>query len=855
MFLSIWVPVILAGCIADTPASRARSLRDRRALIAGAAALAAELVLMYALGRGVGPLRALIGMFRGQTSSQSVSDWCLAVLVCLPAAAGIGCAVRYLMSAVRREKRAWEPVERRKKALLALLALCASVPLLLGLNLARQGEAQLRLQEICREQTVVTAEGERGDASYVILKNNGSLPCETGGMVLASDADDRTFRLPARTIAPGATLRFETAKEQFVDIRKSGGTTVRLLTESGAETDAVLLPEMPDDLAYRRTASGWETCLTDTAVVETANLAAPTFSAPGGFYDEAFSLALSAPEGCEIRYTLDGAVPTPDSARYTGPIRVYDRSAEPNRFRAVQNVQEDYLNKAPIGEKPVDKAFIVRAAAFDADGNRGPVVTETYFVGLADYRGRAVISLIADPEDLFGDNGIYVTGPDYDAWYAEHGQEEDAPDAPLPNYLQHGIAWERPANLELYEDGAAVLNQPVGVRILGNSSRTLPLKRFSVYARKAYGGSRVFDAPVFPGTQTHSMALRTGLDNALSNLLLEGRRVGVLRAIPTVVFVNGEFWYEAFRMEKVSDTFISETYGVAKDDVECIDIGLWAELPASEQSAYRAMLDAVQKQGGTDREQYDAINDIIDIDSFVDFVCANIYLGNTDCGERHNTCVWHTKTNEFTEYGDGRWRWILKDMDLNHGAAKKYNGYTTSAQINTFRDRAGEDEAWPYLLQGNTIWETLKDNAVFRRQFVVTFMDLVNTTFAPGRVEQLLRALDSDLSYDDDFYRVRAGYITRYMEQELGLTGTQETLTITTDTPDAGTVTLNTIKPDLSGGSWSGVYYTDYPVTLTAEPAEGHVFVAWEVNGERLTEPTIEADILRGGSNVHVIFQ
>ena len=93
------------------------------------------------------------------------------------------------------------------------------------------------------------------------------------------------------------------------------------------------------------------------------------------------------------------------------------------------------------------------------------------------------------------------------------------------------------------------------------------------------------------------------------------------------------------------------------------------------------------------------------------------------------------------------------------------------------------------------------------------------------------------------------------MEQELGLTGTQETLTITTDTPDAGTVTLNTIKPDLSGGSWSGVYYTDYPVTLTAEPAEGHVFVAWEVNGERLTEPTIEADILRGGSNVHVIFQ
>lgn len=46
-----------------------------------------------------------------------------------------------------------------------------------------------------------------------------------------------------------------------------------------------------------------------------------------------------------------------------------------------------------------------------------------------------------------------------------------------------------------------------------------------------------------------------------------------------------------------------------------------------------------------------------------------------------------------------------------------------------------------------------------------------------------------------------------------------------------GTVTLNSISPNLSGQNWSGRYYTDYPVTLTAEAPEGYSFVGWEIEG------------------------
>ena len=80
-------------------------------------------------------------------------------------------------------------------------------------------------------------------------------------------------------------------------------------------------------------------------------------------------------------------------------------------FRSIRNVRENYLDYSPLRMEPVDKATIVRAVAVNSEGERSAVITETYFVGLDEaYREETVISLIADPEALFGINGIYVTG-------------------------------------------------------------------------------------------------------------------------------------------------------------------------------------------------------------------------------------------------------------------------------------------------------------------------------------------------------------------------------------------------------------------------------------------------------------
>lgn len=863
MFISIWIPVAVAVFTAsDLPEQTdvRQHLKSKKTLVSAAAAILLELTVLYGMMKGAGPFEALSGAFVGRTSYQSIAQWCLAMLLCLPLSAVIGCAARYYFSGKRR--RVWRPIPARKKAILTLAAVCAAVPMLFGVFFGLSGAKYLRIVEVCREQSTIGEQNGEDDISYLVLKNDGTLPCETEGLTVQSDDEQRTFRLLPTTIPAGDTAQFKTQKERFVDIKKSGGSVLKLLSAYGAELDTLELPEMPDDSAFRLTDAGWESySLADAAESMEAEVPAPTFSKPGGFYDEAFSLELSAPAGCEIYYTLDGSIPTAESTKYTGPIHVYNRSAEPNQFRSIQNVQAEYLDKKAIGQEPVDKAFVIRAVSLGSGGKQSPVLTETYFVGLSDYSDKNVVSLVADPEDLFGENGIYITGAEYDAWYAQKREADAAgrgfsvPE-PVPNFMQRGAAWERAANCELFERASSALNQPVGIRIQGNTSRIYALKRFTVYSRSEYNGSRLFQIPLFDGKLTHSFTLRAGFDNAFCNEIMKNRDVASFRSVPVSVFLNGEYWYDTFLQEKYSATYYAETFDVAKDDVESIEIGAWGKTPSDEKNTYLDFLNYLESHDLSDSEEYEKLGEIMDIQSYLDYTCANVYLANCDTDEKLNTCIWRTKTNEFTDYGDHRWRWALQDMDLNRKQGRDFNQYQTCAEINSFRDHFEKDEdKRPPMLSGGTIWESLKASPIFRQQFVLTFMDLVNTTFEVNHVTELLETWGKDISYDDYFYRDRAGYITRYMEDELNLAGTQETLTITTDTPEFGAVQLNTITPDLSGGAWSGKYYTDYPVTLTAVPAQGHTFVAWEVNGERITDPTIKAEILKGGSAVHVIFQ
>ena len=87
---------------------------------------------------------------------------------------------------------------------------------------------------------------------------------------------------------------------------------------------------------------------------------APEFSVEAGFYEEAFELVLTAPEGTEIYYTLDGSEPDMDNPLLTtfGP---YLNKCDPNfrkdiidRLIDLQTGNEDIKDYKVIDEDMLD---------------------------------------------------------------------------------------------------------------------------------------------------------------------------------------------------------------------------------------------------------------------------------------------------------------------------------------------------------------------------------------------------------------------------------------------------------------------------------------------------------------------
>lgn len=611
----------------------------------------------------------------------------------------------------------------------------------------------------------------------------------------------------------------------------------------------------------------------------------PVFSQESGFYDEPFLLELQAEEGSSIYYTLDCSIPTEDSIYYESPLLVYDKSPEPDQFRSIRNVQKDYLNlqeKEEAGTETVDKAFVIRAAAFDSEGNSSEVITKTYFVDAKKYSSKTVISLVADPPDLFdAERGIYVTGREYDTWYENMLRDKtasaskDNPDQekdlesdsdkksekskePEVNYMKRGEEWEREADFTLFKKAKVRVSQSVGIRIQGNYSREFKLKRFSIYSRKEYSGSKWFDAPVFDNKKTHSVLTRDSFTNALSLELAKDRYAEAQPVTPLVLFLNGELWYDNyFLMEKYSPAYFAQKYGLYQENIRIIKTTFWEDVDEESRSLYGELLDFLEKNNLADSKSYEQFGKLVDLQSYIDYWCINMYLDNEDAGETLNVCLWRTDIPENSQKGDGRWRWALQDMDLSWLRRDRDHHGESAWEVDTFSlGDSGRTGDYCRSLMNQPMFLALKNNSAFRRQFVLTFMDLVNTSFRPEAVFEKIEKLENDNSNPiyREFFSKRADYIVPCMAKAFGLSGTKETVTLSINDPDAGTVRLNTIEPDLSEGKWSGEYYTDYPVTVRAVAEPGYRFSYWEIGGKTVTEET--AEVLPGekGISVHAVF-
>ncbi|MGK0189882.1 MAG: hypothetical protein ACI9R3_005701 [Verrucomicrobiales bacterium] len=775
-----------------------------------------------------------------------------------------------------------------------------------GICIAQEVEGPLLLTEAVTWNECGLRDNTGRTPDWIELLNASEQALELDGYGLSDDRSGSTkWVFPARTLAAGArfivfasgAIERSTSSEHHCNFKLSaGGEYLRVTTPDGTLSDAVeLMPVTLPDVSQGRpddTPDAWRFFDIPSAGEKNALLsqafdaiAAPVqFSHNAGTYAESISLTLTGGVEEDIHYSLNGDIPILTSELYSTPIQVYDRSSEENGISTIEgtSIANQHTNGWLPPRARVPKAFTVRARAIAPRHLPGPVSTRTFFVGLdpAALWNIPVISLVTPADGLFDyETGIYMLGKVFDDFRAAHPVE------PLTghtsaNYTQRGDAWERAGSFEFFEsDGRLATHQNVVLDIQGQSSRSFRQKSLGLKPRGGLQSADTFEYPFFPGLRRRGLGgerttfpglrLRnsgndwdyTMFRDALCHRIVSTLDLDVMTARPVVVFLNGEFWGLYNLREQGDLESVSVHYGIPKESVVLAEAdGSVKEGDTSATTSYRALRRLVDR-GLSETAAFEEASTMMDVDNFLRYQLAEIYLGNADW-PHNNIRYWKSlQPDPADEEGnvppghDGRWRWMVFDTDLAYG--HPWSGGTadnTLAVAISPVGRPGLNAPWSTaLLRG------LLTNVDFKTDFINSMACYLNADFSASRTRSLVTEMrgiiepvmpeqlsrwrtssgststwSSNVRVMEGFARQRPAAVRRQLERAFDLAGSAK-LSISVTPPGAGVVTVHRLKLDTDTAGidapvypWQGTFFEGMPLTIHAAARPGYLFAGWE---------------------------
>jgi hypothetical protein len=482
------------------------------------------------------------------------------------------------------------------------------------------------------------------------------------------------------------------------------------------------------------------------------------FDSPPGIYPTRFLLKVNCNNpSLEIRYTLDCSIPTATSNLY----------------------QDDgiQINYRGGGLSDPSSVNIIRCAAFDSEGNRvGEPITGTYIISeLPDIRySTMIVSIVCEPGDLYDYvRGILVPGKirdDFKKNRPSYWTNDSLQDA---NFFQSGIEWERPAHVEFYtKDGDLLLKQNMGIRVSGGWNRNNEHKSLRLFARYSYAPTNVMSFDAYPGLTSltgvpvsdfKTLILRTGSNNMWNTtiqtpfLMQLGEEIGIetMHYRPICVYLNGKYYGFMALMEDYGTTYFETNYNIPSDEITCINGAgkisggrEWSldNGPESELREFNKMMAYITTLDMRDETYYKKASEMLDFDNFIKYMCFQGYISNSDWPQ-NNVRVWRRYTDGYnpdaTEYGyDGRWRFLLKDLDL---AA----GYSADKVTESIFKRLDSDDG---SLRLNAIFKSLFRNPDFKNRVYCFLCDLLSTTMQVDNVMAKLGEVEASALLEMRYY-------------------------------------------------------------------------------------------------------
>lgn len=489
--------------------------------------------------------------------------------------------------------------------------------------------------------------------------------------------------------------------------------------------------------------------LYDNDITDEGNI---IFSKKSGFYNKDFKLYLFAPTE-EIYYTLDGSEPDCNSIKYEDAIFISDASKYPNKYSERTDITSEFLEKEvqkyskekyrtyyQVPDYKVDKCTTIKVAYYDKKGNRSKIEERVYFVDYKEKRGYEnvnIISIVTDPKNLFDyETGIYVLGKTFDNfresgeldtfWAKEYWEHWKA------NYHNRGIDWERESFIQVFDtERNQVVSQRAGIRIQGGASRGFLPKSLNIYARKQYGANKLYYDFFGTGYYPQRITLSTGGDDFYTKIkdklvseLARGTNIATMNYRPYALFLNGEYWGFYYLTEKYDENYIEKYYGVdkgvASDNIIMIKNG---EVETGEkeigEQLYSEMLEFIIQSDMGNEENFQRACEMIDLESFIDYFAVLGYVSRCGDWPESNVALWRSKNISAKENEDGKWRWILFDVN------------STSLQADLI-----EHDLIRNLRETSPLFNSLCANELFRTAFSKRLLELSDTIFEKEYVNQ-----------------------------------------------------------------------------------------------------------------------
>ena len=662
---------------------------------------------------------------------------------------------------------------------------------------------------------------------WIELYNPTDQAVSLGGLYMSDNADNlKQWQLPADFgILPAKgykTVWFDSngiARHNAPFKLDVDGGNLYISDPSGQLLTSLTYPESMERVSYARTTDGdneWSTTSTPTpgtsnagTTYASAQLAAPVADQPSQLFTGSMTVNVTIPSGTTLRYTLDGSLPTMENGQTstTGKISVHTTTS-------------------------------LRLRLF-ADGKlASPVTTRSYIHRDKNYV-LPIVSVVGDQRFFYDDSlGVCVQGVN-----GRPGNGQERP-------CNWNMDWERPVNLSyLTEDGEMVLNQDVNLEMCGGWSRAWTPHSFKLKGNKELGGNKNLPYPFFsqkPYIRNRTLQVRNGgndtqarfKDPALQYIVLtSGIDVDGQSYQPVHEFINGKYIGVLNVREPNNKHYVYANYGWDDDVIDQFEMSPDSGYvqKCGTPDAFNELVDILSPDAANS-ETYAEICAMLDIDAYINYMAAQMYLGNTDWPQNN--------VKGFRHQDGGRFRFVLFDLDHAFNSNNPFNDFM-------WKENYTFDQLYPRELGRRsgqirfvTLFKNLLRNADFRRRFIDTYCMMGGSVFESKRaaaiIDELAGRVNPAMALENGSATPTANTLRSSLSSRLGTStnalrnysafnlGSVSALRVTLDSDVEGAQLMINDTP-VPTGHFDGNLFP--PVKVRAVAPAGYVFAGWLKNG------------------------